>query len=144
MKAKLVIAAGLLLAGFLLGFIPQNSKARRLTSELADAKQQLATCQYSSKLSGARELLAMSYLETNRKNFGVAQDYSSRFFNEVRKLSGEVPDANTENVLQEVLHARDTLTANLAKGDPGAAGLLESLMLKMHGNSGTSGKTDAR
>jgi hypothetical protein len=144
MKAKLLTAVGLLLAGFLMGFIPQNSKARRFNGELAVAKQQLATCQFSGKLSGARELLAMSYLEANRKNFGIAQDYSSQFFDEVRKLSGEAPDANTGRSLQEVLNSRDSLTADLARGDPAAASLLESLVLKMHENGGNKGKTDAR
>jgi hypothetical protein len=132
MKIKLLTAVGLLLAGFLLGFIPQYAKARRLSSELAETNKQMGTCQFNLKLSGARELLAMSYLETNRKNFGIAGEYSSRFFNKARQLSSEAPDENTGSILHETLQSRDTLTADLARGDLAAANLLESLMLRMH------------
>ena len=144
MKTKFFIAVGLALAAFLLGFIPQYSAARRLRSELDLTKQQLAACQFAGKLSGARELLAMSYLEANRKNFGVAREYSSRFFNETRRLSEKAPDENTANILQQVLHSRDTLTADLARGDAAASNLLESMMVQMRGDEQSSGKMDAR
>jgi hypothetical protein len=141
MKTKALLAGGLFLAGFLLGFIPQNSKVWNARSELAVTKQELATCQYSSKLSDARELLAMSYLEVNRKNYGIAQDYSTRFFNQARQLAGKARDESVESVLQEALRSRDTLTAALARGDPAAASLLESLLIKTYGSKGNKSST---
>ena len=71
MKTKLLTAVGLLLTGYLLGFIPQTSKARHLRSELVVAKQQLIKWQFSGRLSEARELLAISCLDANRKNLGL-------------------------------------------------------------------------
>jgi hypothetical protein len=132
MKIKLLLACGLFLAGFLLGFIPQNSKVWNSRSELAVAKQDLASCQFGGKLLNARDLLAMSYLEANRKNYGIASDYSSRFFNQVQQLVGEAHSGNIQSVLQEALSSRDIVISALARGDPDAASLLESLLLKTY------------
>jgi hypothetical protein len=136
MKIRLVVWFGLLAAGFLAGFLPESSRASRLSSELASARQQLTSCQLSSGLSDARNLLGMTYLEANNKNYGLAGEYSTRFFDQMRQLADRTRDEGLKRVILEVLNTRDTVTAELARGDPAVLDRLGSLLTK----TGKAGK----
>ena len=67
------------------------------------------------------------YLETNLKNYGLAGQYSTRFFDRVWAMNGQAPDSNRQAFLQSALAMRDSITQGLAKGDPSTVGALQDL-----------------
>ncbi len=80
----LIITGSLVVAAFLLGFIPQYRKSRDLESQLNSTRHELAS--ESVKLQGDELdlLIGYVYLETNQKNYGLASEASTKFFNRVR------------------------------------------------------------
>jgi hypothetical protein len=123
MNSKVIIAAAILVAVFLLGFVPQYVKANRLDSELRQSRQ---TC------AGAdlRDLIGLAYVQANQKNFGLAAETSGRFFNRVSEIAHETQDAANRKAIEALLSPRDRITAELAKGDPAVTADLQDLFLK--------------
>jgi hypothetical protein len=126
-KTTVIIAGLLILAAFLLGFIPQYQKSRDLESKLNSTRHELASA--SIKMAGDQLdlLIGYVYLETSQKNYGLASDASTRFFNRVRTMAGQPSDANRQKFLQAALSKRDAITGGLAKGDPGTLGPVQEL-----------------
>lgn len=136
MKGKAILWIILLLVAFLAGFIPQFMKAYRLSDELETARTDVAACRTEVELSEVRDLAALMYLETNRKNFGVAADHSKRFFDKVRDLASESTDPVLQLRLKEMLDQRDNITAGLASADPVVLAELQALLIKAHAVTG--------
>ena len=72
-------------------------------------------------------LIGYVYLQTNLKNYGVASQYSTRFFNGVRAMAGQTSDANRQTFSQAALSKRNAVTGGLAKGDPAIAATVQGL-----------------
>src|SRR5512146_556696 len=126
MRNRLVLWLVLLVAGFLAGFVPQYLKAERRAAELATTKQQLDSCRVETQLSQLRDIAAMMYLEATRKNYGIAQKHSQRFFDQVQQATAQTTDPAVKTTLEGILKLRDPITATLAKGD---AAVLSDLQL---------------
>ncbi len=126
-KTVVIIVGSLVVAALLLGFIPEYLKSRDLESQLNSARQELASQQ--AKLQGDELdlLIGYVYLQTSQKNYGLASDYSTRFFNRVRTMAGQASDPNRQKFFQTVLAKRDSVTGGLAKGDPGTLSDVQSL-----------------
>jgi hypothetical protein len=118
MRNRLILWLVLLVAGFLAGFIPQYLKAQRSNAELSNTKQQLASCRVETQLSQLRDTATMMYLEATRKNYGIAEEHSRRFFDQVQQATTQTADPAVRKTLDDVLKLRDPITAALAKGDP--------------------------
>jgi hypothetical protein len=131
MKNKLILWFVLLLVGLLAGFVPQYLKVRRLSLELTEAKQQLDSCQASLALSQLRDTAAVLYLEVTRKNYGIAEKYSGRLFGQIQQMASKTPDPTLKTTLEDILKARDRVTAALAKGDPAVVTDLQPIMTKL-------------
>jgi hypothetical protein len=123
MKNTFAIAAIAVVVAFLLGFIPEYVKAERLGSELAAEKQ-------ANSGAGLRDLAALAYIQANQKNYGLAAESSSRFFDRARAFVNQSSDANAKTTLESVLALRDKVTAELAKGDAAAIGDLQDIFAK--------------
>ena len=123
MKNKIVIAAVVVIAVFLIGFIPQFVKVNRLEAELRQSQQENAGSQL-------RELISLTYLQATQKNFGLAAETSSQFFGRAREMTNQTPDATSRRALENLLASRDKVTATLAKGDPAAVDDLQQLFVK--------------
>lgn len=90
-------------------------------------------------MAGLTLSIGRVYLEVNQKNFGLASQESTQFFDRVRTVSGSEADPGRKAYLQEALAARDQITAALAKGDPSALPAVQDLFqhaLKLSTNSG--------
>ena len=116
-KLCLIVGAVLVVTAFLLGFVPQYLKGRDLESQLSVVRQQLESEREKSQVDELGLLSGHVYLETNLKNYGLASQYSSKFFDRARAMMGQAPDSNRQAFLQEVLAQRDSVTGGLAKGD---------------------------
>ncbi|MDT8067395.1 MAG: hypothetical protein ROO76_04440 [Terriglobia bacterium] len=126
MRNRLILCLVLLVAGFLAGFVPQYLKSQRRAAELTTAEQQLASCRVETQLSQLRDTAAMMYLEATRKNYGLAQEHSRRFFDQLQQVTAQTTDPAVKTTLDGVLKLRDPITATLAKGD---AAVLSDLQL---------------
>jgi hypothetical protein len=126
-KTLLIVGGSLVVAAFLLGFVPQYVKARDLASRLGAERQQLNSEREKSQMDELGLLCAYVYLQTNLKNYGLAGQYSTKFFDRVRAMNGQAPDSSRQAFLQSVLAKRDSITQGLAKGDPSIVGALQDL-----------------
>jgi hypothetical protein len=129
---KLII--GLLLIGvvFLTGFLPQYLKVAQLEEEVSNVKQDLASCQMRGGLAELRDLAALMYLEANQKNYGLAGQYSSRYFDQVREAMNQLGDPTLKQKLKEILDLRDAITAGLARGEAEILAEVQNLLIKTH------------
>ena len=126
-KTLLIVGGGLVVAAFLLGFVPQYVKARDLDNQLGAARQQFNSEHEQIQMDELGLLCGYVYLETNLKNYGVAGQYSSRFFDRARAMMGQAHDSSRQDFLQEALSKRDSITAGLAKGDPSTMSAVQDL-----------------
>ena len=123
MKNRIVVAAIVVIAVFLVGFVPQFVKANRLEDELRRSQQEQAGSQL-------RELISLAYFQATQKNFGLAAETSSQFFGRAREMTNQAQDATSRKALEGLLASRDKVTAALAKGDAAAVDDLEELFVK--------------
>ena len=123
MKNKVIVIALALVVVFLLGFVPQYMKASRLESELAQSR-------VASAGSDLRDWIGLAYLQANQKNYGLAADSMTRFFNRAREVAAQSQDATRRKAIEDLLSPRDKITAEMAKGDAAALGDLQDLFLK--------------
>jgi hypothetical protein len=133
MRNKLILWVLLVSGGFLIGFVPQRLNVGQLQDEISISKNRLASCELRNRMASVRDLAALTYLEANRKNYTLATEYSTRFFNQIRELSDAQPELR--NTLEDVLGSRDAITAALAKGEPASAKQLQDLLFKLQENA---------
>src|SRR5690349_3413355 len=115
MKNRIIIAAVVLVAVFLAGFLPSYLRANRLESEVQSSRQEIAG-------ASLRDLIALAYVQATQKNFGLAAESASHFFNRTREVAAEAPDSARRQALEALTASRDKVTAELAKADPAAIG----------------------
>lgn len=134
MRNKLILWFALLMAGFLVGFIPLYSRSQRLQQELSASTKQLESCHLSGQLSQLRDTATMMYLEAAQKNYGEAAGYSGEFFDQAQRIASSTEDPALRNLLHDILVTRDQITANLAKGDAAALPAIELVVSKLEQN----------
>ena len=131
MRSKLLLWLVLLIAGFLIGFIPQYARLQRLHQELSAATRQLGSCQSSEQLSQLRDTATMMYLEVVQKNYGKAGEHAKEFFDQAQRIGGSTGDPELQPLLRDILASRDQITGDLAKGDAAALSEIEPVLLKL-------------
>jgi hypothetical protein len=124
-RKHLLIFAAVVTAALLIGYIPQFLKARALNQQVEMVRQQLAGCQSRARVAGLRDLMGLAYVEVNQKNFGLAAQHVSRFYERASLVRAEVADPGLERVLDEAMTRRDEITAGLARGDAAVAAPIE-------------------
>ena len=131
MKNRIIVAAVALLAVFLVGFIPEYVRANRLENQLQQARQSAAGAEL-------RDLIALAYVQASQKNYGLAAETSTRFFDRARETAGQEQDAGRQKALNGLLAPRDSVTAALATGDAAVMNDLQQLFLKTRQATGSS------
>ncbi len=131
MRSKLVLWSLLLLAGFLVGFILQYSRLRRVQQELSASTKQLGSCQSSQQLAQLRDTATMMYLEAVQKNYGRAGEYSREVFDQAQQIANSTEDSALRNLLRDILATRDQVTGDLAKGDAAALSETQLVLSKL-------------
>jgi len=140
---KLVIGLVLFVAGLLIGFIPQYSKARYFESQTKVGNASLAECNASLELGQIRRTAALAYVSATQQNYGTAASYANQLFNQAQQLSGSNQDPKVHAMLADLLSARDKIIYDLAKANPQAVSELQPIVLELHGAS-TSPTTSQR
>src|ERR1700691_1850088 len=111
MKNWIMIVIVLLVAAFLSGFVPQYAKVKRLEGALSAARQENA-------LAELRDLAGLAFIQTSQKNYGLAAATSRQFFNRIREIANQIPDANGRKALEDLVASQNKIGAELAKGAP--------------------------
>ncbi len=126
-KTLWVGGLSLLVVGFLLGFLPQYLKVRTLQQQLEEARSDIAKRSEDVQRQELGLLIGHVYLETNRKNYGLASQYSTRFFDRARAMAGQTSNQKLESLMQSLLARRDAITGGLAKAESGSAEAIQDL-----------------
>lgn len=132
---KLVMGVAVLLAVFLLGYVPQYRTASRLRIELAAVQEEVRTLQSKARLAELRDLASLTYLESSAKNYGIAREHSTRFFTRAGEVAAETSDESLKALLSEIAKERDPITAGLAEGKGAAQQNVETLVRRVYENT---------
>jgi hypothetical protein len=132
------ISAAVLLAVFLLGFIPMWLKSRGYASSLAEAEHQLVLLRMQNSLASAT-------IEARRGDYEPARQNASQFFTSLRaeidKQAGSNLTQAQRDGAQTLFTGRDDLITLLARSDPASADRLSDLYVAyrkiMNGAGGT-------
>ncbi len=108
---KLAVAAGVLIAAFLLGYIPSCVSAR-------NAQERNIRLQYNLRLADLRGQLGMASYEANQNNYSNAAQHSTEFFNGLRETINNTSDETLKQSLERILARRDEITSNIAEANP--------------------------
>jgi hypothetical protein len=122
----------MILAVFLVGFVPQFLAKRRLQNELEDTRTQLSTAQLQIEIDRSRNLAGRMLLEASRQNYGTAGTHSTEFFNKLRQLANETRNPSLQTSLSELLEERDSVTSGLAQGNSSVIPELQSLLQRTY------------
>ena len=128
MRAKnigvlLIIWIGTVGIAFLAGYLPKHS-------QLGDAGVQIANLNFKLKLAHLRTLAGTLYLQTSERNYGLAAQTSSQFFDQLRSSVEQVNDPRLKQMLMELSKSQDQITAGLANGDPAVLPKVADLLQK--------------
>ncbi|MCZ2077382.1 MAG: hypothetical protein LC130_20575 [Bryobacterales bacterium] len=121
MGRKILIGILVAAAIFAVGYLPQYSRYRQ-------ARQQYLDTAFEHRLCAIRDAVSLTYLEATRKNFGIAAQHSTQYFNRVRDASQDASDPGLKSSLQELLAVRDKITSGLSGADPAVIGELQALV----------------
>ena len=135
MQRKLAVWFGLIIAGFLCGYILQYTMVHRLQQELTASTKQLASCRSGEQSSHLRDTGTIMYLEVVQKNYGKAGEYSKEFFDQAQRIASSTDDPVLRNLLGDTLATRDQITADLAKGNDAALSEIQSVLLRLEQNA---------
>jgi hypothetical protein len=117
-------------AGFLIGFIPQRTSRVTATREKNEAQAQLARAQEEAALNGLKDRIAVVYVEAEKKNFAQASSDASNLFTAMQSYSEWTSDSRVQQSLSPFLSQRDAIISGLAKGDEAVTGQLQEMFLK--------------
>ena len=121
---RVSIYVAVLLAVFLLGFIPMWLKARQCASSLAEAEHQLSLARMQNNLASA-------VIDARRGDYEPARQTASQFFTSLREEADKgdasvLTQAQREG-MKPLFTRRDEIITLLARSDPAAADRLSDL-----------------
>ncbi len=122
----------LLAVAYVAGYWPEHRKFREsedkrnaASARLADAESRIRLCELQN------DLIAL-VRKTAEKNYGEAQAFSTKFFDQVVAEARQTDNQKLKSSLESILQSRDAVTAALAKGDASARELLLPLEKALH------------
>jgi len=130
MREKALSAGAALLvlvSVFLLGYWPQSRARGRAEAAAQTLRQQLDTAEARLRVAALLGQVLTLQEVVARRNYGQAQELSSKFFDTVRQESMSISDSSLRDALTEVLARRDGVTSALATSDPSVGGTLHEV-----------------
>lgn len=118
----------LLLAAFLLGYIPESQKGSRLAAELKTAQDDQHQMAAQLQVATVRDEFSRAYLETTRNNFGLASQEATRGFDLIASASANTSNSVMKTALQNISSQRGAVLAGLAKTDQNVRNQLASIL----------------
>ena len=132
-RRNIVIAIAVLTIGaFLAGYVPQYLKASGLREELRVRDERIAAMQREARISQGQGLAGLLLLELSRKNYGIAGQHASAFFDHVRGMIDDPGYAGAKSALEPIAAQRDAVVSGIAKADPAVDAVVSSILESMH------------
>jgi hypothetical protein len=131
-KSKLLLWIISVVIAFLLGLVPQYLQKERLRDELQTTNQRVLSGGLDSQMAEIRDLCGLMLLEVLRRNYGSANDYSSKYFEKVHQAMENPQNASRKKGLEEILGNRDAITAALAQADPATTSQVQALCARTY------------
>ena len=127
MERKQLIGLGVLaaLVVFLLGFLPQWSRARQRGEELERTRVELRLARLEARLGAA-------LTESLRSNYEKSRQLMADFFTELQTGMGEVEDPARREALTGILRQRDEIITLLSRAQPESTQRLMLLYTSYH------------
>jgi hypothetical protein len=123
---RFVIYGGVLLFGFLLGFVPMWLQSSATAGRLAEAERRLT-------LAGMQGNLASAAIDARRGDYEPARQSASQFFTSLRAEidGGDTSDFTRAQMagVQPLLADRDEIITLLSRSDPASADRMSELYL---------------
>ena len=118
-------------AVYLAGYWPE--RGQRLAAEgQVDALETTLTLAEAHVRTGALLGRVLTIRElVMRQDYGQARERSSALFDDIGRETTAMPDGQLRDGLTEALTRRDSVTAGLAKADPGTAAILHDIGLEL-------------
>jgi hypothetical protein len=113
-----VAFAGVLIAGFSIGYLPARWTIDRLEAQISRLKQRNGTLEQSLRIAELRGAAGLMSYRVNQNNYGAAAELSTGFFNGLRQAMDKTKDETVRQNLQAMLRQRDEITVGLARADP--------------------------
>jgi hypothetical protein len=123
MGALLIIWIGTMGIAFLAGYVPKRLQLR-------DDGVKIANLNFKLKLAHLQTLAGTLYLQSSERNYGLAAQTSSQFFDQLRTLADQVNDPKLNQILMELSKSQGRITAGLANGDPAVLPKIADLLQK--------------
>lgn len=120
----ITIAAAAALVAFLLGFVPQWSRANRLSDNLEDTRLQLRTAQIENRIGAA-------LAESLRSNYERSRQLMTTVFSDLQGVRGQVAPAQQKEV-DAILAQRDEIVTLLARAAPESSQRLMLIHTRYH------------
>jgi hypothetical protein len=99
-------------------------EASQLRAQLAQTQAALASAEARVRLGALLGQILVLEQALAERNYGVAQELSTRFFDDVRAESDRTPDAAFRQALEGILGVRDAYTASLTRIDSASLEML--------------------
>lgn len=130
---KLMVVMVFVLAGtaYFAGWWREHQPRVAREAELAAARSQLELAEARVRLAALLGDQIALMEAVSERNFGQAQELSSRFFDAVREELTRVSQPEQRSVLEAILRARDSITVALTRGDAEALELLRRIQVRL-------------
>lgn len=126
---SILIVIALLIAAFLIGYVPQRLAASR-------AERELASVRFDREIANLHRQLGVASHEAMRNNYASAAAAAGKFFDGLTEFVNTHPlDAypRTRAAFGSYVASRDGIMAQLAAGDPATRDALAGMFLAMDG-----------
>ncbi|MEP7211595.1 MAG: hypothetical protein ABI791_00870 [Acidobacteriota bacterium] len=124
------IGLALIVAAFLVGFVPMWLSSRTLTTELQGARRELRRSQLQKTLGSA-------VVDARRGEYEAARQASSQFFTEINSemdnTTGSVLADQEKAQITPALGTRDDIITLLSRSDPASTERLSDLYVQYRG-----------
>lgn len=111
------IAAGIALAAFLLGFVPQWSRANGLRDRLSATRQELAVARHDVRMAQVEGQIGAALAEAQRSNYEQARQRMTEVYTELQAVTPALQGTQRRTV-EAILAERDEMVTLLARAAP--------------------------
>jgi hypothetical protein len=128
MRVHITLWIVLLVAGFLIGFIPEYLKNRDLQDQLIP--QNIDALKLQVELSEVRDSASLMLLELSRQNYGLARDYAAKYYDNLNEAIDSAQNPALKKSLQELAATHDAFNAELSAANASSLSASQPIVLK--------------
>lgn len=127
----IAIAAGIALAAFLLGFLPQWTRANGLRDRLDASRQEVAVARHDVRMARVEGQIGAALAEAQRSNYEQARQRMTEVYTELQAAAPALQGAQRSTV-NAILAGRDEMVTLLARAAPESRERLMLIYTRYH------------